>query len=222
MTPVASAKAKLSVNPNTFLTTVGKGKSIVSFPKKRPIFVQGDHCDAVYYIQTGKVKLTVFSSRGKEAVIGLWGEGDFFGDGCLAGQLVQLGTASTVTDCTLLRIDKEAMKRALHADQEFSDAFVAHLLTRNMRYEEDLLDQLFNSSEKRLARILLLLARFGKDGLAESTDIPDISQETLAEMVGTTRPRVTFFMNKFRRLGFIDYNGGLQVHSSLLSVVLHD
>jgi CRP/FNR family transcriptional regulator, cyclic AMP receptor protein len=221
MNPIASLKTN-RFDPGTFLNTIGTGKSIVSFLKKRTIFTQGEHCDAVYYIQTGKVKLTVVSSTGKEAVIGIWGKGDFFGDECLAGQLVQMGSASAITDCTLLRIEKEVMKRALHVDHQFSDMFVAHLLTRNIRYEEDLVDQLFNSSEKRLARILLLLARFGNEGLPEKTEIPEISQEMLATMVGTTRARVNFFMNKFRKLGFIHYNGGLQVHSSLLSVVLHD
>ena len=191
------------------------------FPKKQGIFVQGDTADAVFYIQTGKVKLTVVSQPGKEATIGILGEGDFFGEACLAGQPLRMLTATAMTDCSVLRIDKKAMMEALHREHELSDLFVAYLLARNVRYEEDLVDQLFNSSEKRLARILLLLAHFGKEGKPESV-VPKISQEMLAEMIGTTRSRVSFFMNRFRKLGFIHYNGGLQVHSSLLSVVLHD
>lgn len=191
------------------------------FQKKQTIFVQGDLADEVFYIQTGKVRLTVVSKIGKEATIGILGEGDFFGEGSLAGQALRMGSAIAMTDCAVLRIDKKAMMEALHREHEISDLFVAYLLARNIRYEEDLVDQLFNSSEKRLARILLLLARFGKEGVPE-TVVPKISQETLAEMVGTTRSRVSFFMNRFRNLGFIHYNGGLQVHSSLLNVVLHD
>jgi len=191
------------------------------FQKKRTIFAQGDLADAVFYIQTGKIKLTVVSKTGKEATIGILGEGDFFGEGSLAGQALRMGSATAMTDCNVLRIDRKAMMEALHREHEISDLFVAYLLARNIRYEEDLVDQLFNSSEKRLARILLLLARFGKEGVPE-TVVPKISQETLAEMVGTTRSRVSFFMNRFRKLGFIHYNGGLQVHSSLLNVVLHD
>ncbi len=191
------------------------------FPKKQGIFVQGDTADAVFYIQTGKVKLTVVAKPGKEATIGILGEGHFFGEACLAGQPLRMLTATAMTDCSVLRIDKKAMMEALHREHEFSDLFVAYLLARNVRYEEDLVDQLFNSSEKRLARILLLLAHFGKEGKPESV-VPKISQEMLAEMIGTTRSRVSFFMNRFRKLGFIHYNGGLQVHSSLLSVVLHD
>lgn len=193
--------------------------------KKEGIFTQGDEANAVFYIQTGRVKLTVVSKAGKEATIGLLNEGNFFGEGALAGQALRMGSASAVTDCDLLRIDKRAMMDALHREHAFSDLFVAYLLARNVRYEEDLVDQLFNSSEKRLARVLLLLAHFGKEGVPE-TVVPKISQESLAEMVGTTRSRVSFFMNRFRKLGFIHYaggiEGGLQVHSSLLNVVLHD
>jgi len=208
-------------DPKTFLATIGAGRKIVTFRKKRPIFAQGDACDAVFYIQTGKVRLTVVSKSGREATIGILSDGDFFGEGGLAGQTVRMGSASAMTDCTLLRIDKQAMIEALHREHALSDLFVAHLLARNIRYEEDLVDQLFNSSEKRLARVLLMLAHFGKEAVPE-TVVPKISQETLAEMVGTTRSRVSFFMNRFRKLGFIHYNGGLQVHSSLINVVLHD
>ena len=193
------------------------------FPKKQAIFAQGDAADTIFYIQQGKVRLTVVSEVGKEATLGILGEGDFFGEGGLAGQPLRMGSATAMTDCELLQIDKKAMMLALHREHTFSDLFVAYLLARNIRYEEDLVDQLFNSSEKRLARILLLLAHFGKEGVPQ-TVIPKISQETLADMIGTTRSRVSFFMNKFRKLGFVDYNGGsgLQVHSSLLNVVLHD
>jgi CRP/FNR family cyclic AMP-dependent transcriptional regulator len=208
-------------NPDTFLATIGDGRKIVSVPKKQMIFTQGDRADAVFYIQKGKVRLTVVSKAGKEATIGILNEGSFFGEGALAGQIVRMGSAAAMTDCELLRVDKKAMMDALHREHAFSDMFVAYLLARNVRYEEDLVDQLFNSSEKRLARVLLLLARFGKEGIPE-TVVPKISQETLAEMIGTTRSRVSFFMNRFRKLGFIHYNGGLQVHSSLLNVVLHD
>ena len=194
----------------------------MSFPKKQTIFAQGDVADEVFYIQEGKVRLTVVSKVGKEATLGILSQGDFFGEGVLAGQHLRMGSASAMTDCELLRIDKKAMMLALHREHTFSDLFVAYLLARNIRYEEDLVDQLFNSSEKRLARLLLLLAHFGKEGAPE-TIIPKISQETLAEMIGTTRSRVSFFMNRFRELGFLDYGeGGLQVHSSLLNVVLHD
>jgi CRP-like cAMP-binding protein len=210
-------------DPHAFLATIGEGRKFVFFPKRQTIFAQGDSADAVFYIQTGKVKLTVVSKTGKEATIGIVGEGNFFGEGSLAGQALRMGSATAMTDCAILRIDKKTMMEVLHREHEFSDLFVAYLLTRNIRYEEDLVDQLFNSSEKRLARILLLLAHFGKDGVHE-TVIPKISQETLAEMIGTTRSRVSFFMNRFRKLGFIDYEGGsgLQVHSSLLNIVLHD
>ena len=221
MTPVVAAKKLSKFNPTAFLSTMDGGRKIAAFPKKQPIFVQGDSSDAVFYIQKGKVRLTVVSESGKEATIGILNEGDFFGEGCLTGQALRLCSATAMTDCTVMRIDKESMMEVLHQEHAFSDMFVAHLLTRNIRYEEDLVDQLFNSSEKRLARILLLLAHFGKEGKPEGA-IPKISQETLAEMVGTTRPRVNFFMNKFRKLGLIRYDGGLEVHSSLLNVVLND
>jgi CRP/FNR family transcriptional regulator, cyclic AMP receptor protein len=195
------------------------------FPKKQSVFAQGDPADAVFYLQTGKVRLTVVSKNGKEATIGILSDGSFFGEGSLAGQPLRMGSATAMTDCAVLRIEKNAMVDALHREHTLSDLFVAYLLTRTIRYEEDLVDQLFNSSEKRLARILLLLAHFGKEGKQE-TLIPKMSQETLAEMVGTTRSRVSFFMNRFRKLGFINYagglEGGLQVHSSLLNIVLHD
>jgi CRP/FNR family transcriptional regulator, cyclic AMP receptor protein len=199
----------------------GDGRKTLAVPKKQTIFTQGDRPDGVFYIQTGKVRLTVVSKTGREATIGILNEGSFFGEGALAGQVPRMGSAAAMTDCELLRIDKQAMMGALHREHAFSDMFVAYLLARNIRYEEDLVDQLFNSSEKRLARVLLLLAHFGKEGKPEAV-VPKISQETLAEMVGTTRSRVSFFMNRFRKLGFIHYNGGLQVHSSLLNVVLHD
>ncbi len=221
MTPVAVAKNNRDFDPTTFLATIGEGRKMLSVPKKQIIFTQGDAADAVFYIREGKVRLTVVSKTGKEATIGILNERNFFGEGALAGQVLRMGSAAAMTDCELLRIDKKAMIDALHREQAFSDTFVAYLLARNIRYEEDLVDQLFNSSEKRLARILLLLAHFGKEGMPE-TVVPKISQETLAEMVGTTRSRVSFFMNRFRKLGFIHYNGGLQVHSSLLNVVLHD
>ena len=197
----------------------------MAVPDKQTIFAQGDGADAVFYIQKGKVRLTVVSKVGKEATIGILSEGSFFGEGALAGQALRMGSAAAMADCELLRVDKKAMMDALHREHTFSDMFVAYLLARNIRYEEDLVDQLFNSSEKRLARVLLLLAHFGKEDIPE-TVVPKISQETLADMVGTTRSRVSFFMNRFRKLGFIHYaggaEGGLQVHSSLLNVVLHD
>jgi CRP-like cAMP-binding protein len=221
--PVVKAKKLSRFDPKTFLSTLDGGRKIATFPKKQTIFVQGESSDAVFYIQNGKVKLTVVSETGKEATIGILNEGEFFGEGCLTGQPVRLGSATAMTDCSVMRIDKRAMMEVLHREHAFSDMFVAYLLTRNIRYEEDLVDQLFNSSEKRLARVLLLLAHFGKDGKPEVA-IPKISQETLAEMVGTTRSRVSFFMNRFRKLGFIDYQAGdaLRVHSSLLNIVLHD
>jgi CRP/FNR family cyclic AMP-dependent transcriptional regulator len=217
-----SAKISREFDPKEFLATIGEGRKVVSFPKKETIFAQGDAADAVFYIQEGKVRLTVVSKIGKEATLGILSAGEFFGEGGLAGQHLRMGSASAMTDCELLRIEKKAMMLALHREHKFSDLFVAYLLARNIRYEEDLVDQLFNSSEKRLARLLLLLAHFGKDGAPEIV-IPKISQETLAEMIGTTRSRVSFFMNRFRELGFLDYGeGGLQVHSSLLNIVLHD
>jgi len=217
-----SVKKKRDFDLKAFLATIGEGRKFVFVPKKQTIFAQGDPSDAVFYIQNGKVKLTVVSNDGKEATIGILSEGDFFGEGCLAAQSRRMGSATALTDAAVLRIEKSAMMRVLHREHALSDMFVAYLLARNIRYEEDLVDQLFNSSEKRLARILLLLAHFGKEGTPE-TVVPKIGQETLAEMVGTTRSRVSFFMNRFRKLGFIDYNSeGLQVHSSLLNVVLHD
>ena len=216
-----ATKKKRDFDPDKFLATIGEGRKVTSFRKKQTIFAQGDEADTVFYIQTGKIKLTVVSDKGKEATIAILNSRDFFGEGCLAGQPLRMGSATAITDCVLLKIDKKAISGALHREHAFSDVFVAYLLARNIRYEEDLVDQLFNSSEKRLARILLLLARFGKEGIPE-TIVPKISQEMLAEMVGTTRSRVNFFMNKFRKLGFIHYNGGLQVHNSLLNVILHD
>jgi CRP-like cAMP-binding protein len=223
MAPTAQPPKKREFDPKKFLATIGEGRTVVTFSKKQIIFAQGDTADVVFYIQGGKVRLTVVSKIGKEATLGILGEGEFFGEGGLAGQLLRMGSATAMTECEVLRIDKKAMMLALHREHTFSDLFVAYLLARNIRYEEDLVDQLFNSSEKRLARLLLLLAHFGKEGAPE-TVIPKMSQETLAEMIGTTRSRVSFFMNRFRMLGFIGYNGGsaLQVHSSLLNVVLHD
>ena len=223
MTPAVTTKKPSKFDPKTFLSTIDSGRKVAAFTKKQTIFAQGDSSDAVFYIQEGKVKLTVVSKSGKEATISILNKGNFFGEGCLTGQPVRLCSATALTDCSLMRIDKKSMMEVLHREHAFSDMFVAYLLTRNVRYEEDLVDQLFNSGEKRLARILLLLAQFGKDG-QQHVAIPTISQETLAEMVGTTRSRVSFFMNRFRKLGFIDYHGGdaLQVHSSLLNIVLHD
>ena len=220
---VAASERLVKFDTKTFLSTINGGRTIEAFPKKQTIFAQGDSSDAVFYIKEGRVKLTVVSQLGKEATIGILNEGDFFGEGCLTGQPLRLCSATAMTACSVMRIDKKSMVEVLHAEHAFSDMFVAYLLKRNIRYEEDLVDQLFNSSEKRLARVLLLLAHFGKEGVPE-TVIPKMSQETLAEMVGTTRSRVSFFMNRFRKLGFIDYHAGdaLQVHSSLLNVVLHD
>jgi CRP/FNR family transcriptional regulator, cyclic AMP receptor protein len=221
MTPVAAAKKRRRFNPQTFLSTIDGGRKKLTLPKKQKVFSQGDSADSVFYIQKGKVKLSVVAKGGKEATIGILNEGDFFGEGCLTGQAFRMCSAAAMIDSTVMRIDKKSMIDVIHREHAFSDMFVAYLLARNIRYEEDLVDQLFNSSEKRLARVLLLLARFGKEGKPEVA-IPKISQETLAEMVGTTRGRVNFFMNRFRKLGFVRYNGGLEVHSSLLSVVLHD
>ncbi len=211
----------LPFNPETFLTRVSKGRSVASYRRKQVVFAQGDPADAVFYLQKGRVKLTVVSKQGKEAIVALLGADEFFGEGCLAGRPFRMSTATATEDATVLRFRKKAMVRLLHADPKFSELFTTYLLSRNIRFEEDLVDQLFNSSEKRLARVLLLLAHFGKDGERELV-IPKISQETLAGMIGTTRSRVSHFMNKFRELGFIDYNGGLLVHSSLLNIVLHD
>src|ERR1700686_3662185 len=223
VTPGGPAKRLSKFDPQTFLSTINGGRKIEAVPKKQTIFAQGDSADAVFYIREGKVRLTVVSKIGKEATIGILNEGDFFGEGCLTGQPLRLCSATAMSDCSVMRIDKKSMIEVIHRERAFSDMFVAYLLTRNIRYEEDLVDQLFNSSEKRLARTLLLLAHFGKEGKPEIV-IPKISQESLAEMVGTTRSRVSFFMNRFRKLGFIDYDGGsgLQVHSSLLNIVLHD
>jgi len=209
-------------DPKTFLTQAGIGRTIRRFRRKQIVFSQGEPADAVFYLQEGRVRLSVLSKQGKEATITLLGPGDFLGEGCIADdQPVRMATATAVTDCSVLRIEKSEMLRTLHEEHGFSDMFVAYVVERHNRTQADLVDQLFNSSEKRLARALLILARFGKEGRSE-TLIPNISQETLAEMIGTTRSRVNFFMNRFRKLGFIDYNGGLQVHSSLLSVVLHE
>jgi CRP-like cAMP-binding protein len=221
VTPVVAGKKLSKFDPKTFLSTLNGGRKIEAVLKKQTIFTQGDSSDAVFYIKEGRVKLTVVSQIGKEATIGILNKGDFFGEGCLTGQPFRLCSATAMTDCSMMKIDKKSMVEVLHRENSFSDMFVAYLLSRNIRYEEDLVDQLFNSSEKRLARILLLLAHFGKDGKPEVA-IPKISQETLAEMVGTTRGRVSFFMNRFRKLGFVRYNGGLEVHPSLLNVVLHD
>jgi CRP/FNR family transcriptional regulator, cyclic AMP receptor protein len=203
-----------------FLAKIGDGKTLLKARSKKRLFSQGDVADAVFYIQQGKVKLSVESQGGKEAVIAVLGPSEFFGEACLATQSIRLSTATAMEDSTVVRIAKSAMIRVLHEEPVFSELFMTHLLTRNIRIEGDLVDQLFNSSEKRLARILLLLANFGKESKTES--VPKVSQETLAAMVGTTRSRVSFFMNKFRKLGLIEYNGGLHVHSSLLNIVLHD
>ena len=208
-------------NPQSFLTKVGQGKTLLQARKHQQIFSQGAVADAVFYIQAGQVRLSILSQQGKEAVVAMLEQGSFLGEGCLAGQLVCMATATAVENSTLVRIDKQAMIRVLHDDPAFSELFLAYLLSRNIRIQEDLVDQLFNSSEKRLARVLLLMAHFGKEGKSEAI-IPKISQEVLAEMVGTTRSPVSFFMNKFRKLGFLEYNGGVHVHSSLLNIVLHD
>jgi CRP-like cAMP-binding protein len=220
---MAAAQKTSKFDTKTFLSTFNGGRKIKAFSKKQTIFAQGELSDAVFYIKDGKVRLTVVSKTGKEATIGILNEGAFFGEGCLTGQRLRLCSATAMGDCSVMRIEKKSMMEVLHREHDFSDMFVAYLLARNIRYEEDLVDQLFNSSEKRLARTLLLLAHFGKEGNHE-TVIPKMSQESLAEMIGTTRSRVSFFMNRFRKLGFIDYDGGrgLQVHSSLLHIVLHD
>jgi CRP/FNR family transcriptional regulator, cyclic AMP receptor protein len=208
-------------DPTALMTKIGNGKSTREYRNKQVIFSQGDVADAVFYVESGKIKLTVVSTRGKEAVIGVLETGSFFGEGCLAGQPLRMATAVTVGACTLIQLPKTSMNRLLHRAPEFAEHFIAYLLSRNVRIEEDLVDQLFNSSEKRLARILLLLAHFGKESKPESV-IPKVSQETLAAMIGTTRSRVSYFMNRFRKLGFIHYNGGLSVHRALLTVVLRD
>jgi CRP-like cAMP-binding protein len=213
--------AKLPFDANIFLTKIGDGRSIIDYTSGQIIFTQGDPADAIFYIQKGKVKLTVVSKPGREAVLAILGTGDFFGESCLVAQLLCMKSATAIGDSTIMRVEKQAMIRLLRQEPAFSELFMTHLLSRNIRIEEDLMDQLFNSSEKRLARILLLLANFGKEAKPEPL-IAKISQETLAEMIGTTRSRVSFFMNKFRKLGFIEYNGGLHVHSSLLNVILLD
>ena len=218
-------KAKLPFDPKVFLSKVDGGRAISDYRKDQIVYTQGEPADSVFYIRSGKVKKTVVSEQGKEAVVALLGTGDFFGEGCLTGQSLRLSTVSAMTECVIVRISKADITRVIHEEPAFAELFIAHLLARNSRVEEDLVDHLFNSSEKRLARVLLMLARFGKEGVPE-TVVPKISQETLAAMVGTTRSRVSFFMNRFRKMGFIDYaggeDGGLQVHSSLLNVVLHD
>lgn len=216
-----TTKRQLTFDPKAFLAHVGKGRSIASYDKGQIIFSQGDPADAVFYVQKGKVKVTVVSEQGKEAVVAMLGRTEFFGEGCLAGQVKRISTVEAMTDAVISRLDKKEILRVIHEEPAFSELFIAHLLSRAVRVEADLVDQLFNSSEKRLARLLLLLANFGKDGQPEPM-IAKISQETLAQMIGTTRARVSFFMNKFRKLGFISYNGGIQVHSSLLNAVLHD
>lgn len=218
---IIAKKALHAFDPQAFLATVSQGRSVVEYRKGSVVFQQASPADAVFYIQKGKIKISVASKQGKEAVVALLGPGEFFGEGCLIGQPLRLATAKAMTDSEVLRVGKAEMIRVLHDEPSFGELFIAHLLTRNSRVEEDLVDQLFNSSEKRLARTLLLLANFGKDGGPQPITTP-MSQETLAEIIGTTRPRVSHFMNKFRKLGFIHYNGHLQIHSSLLSVLLRD
>jgi len=213
--------AKDEFDPKAFLAKVGAGKTILKFEKNHNVFEQGGVADAVFYIQKGSVKLTVLSDQGKEAVVGILEPGQFFGEGCLNGHPLRIATTTAMEECVITSITKESMIATLHTEPKFSELFMAYLLTRNSRVEEDLIDQLFNSSEKRLARLLLLLAHFGKEGSPQPIN-PSISQETLAEMIGTTRSRVSFFMNKFRKLGLISYNGKIEVHNSLLSAVLHD
>jgi len=220
--PKANAKPQRprGFDPQRFLAKVGAGRTAAKYRPNTQVFSQGEGADAVFYIQEGHVKLSVVSRQGKEAVIAILGAGDFFGEGCLAGQLTRMASAAAMSECSIVRLEKAALVRALR-EPAFSEMFLMHVLSRNIRFEADLVDQLFNSSEKRLARVLLLLAHFGKAGEPQKV-IPKISQETLAEVIGTTRSRVSFFMNRFRKLGFIHYNGGLEVHSSLLNVVLHD
>jgi CRP/FNR family transcriptional regulator, cyclic AMP receptor protein len=214
-------EGKHPFDPKVFLSKVNGGRAISDYRKDQIVYRQGDPADSVFYIQSGRIKATVVSELGKEAVIALLGSDDFFGEGCLAGQPLRLATVSAMTHCVIVRIAKADITRVIHDEPAFAELFISHLLARNGRVEEDLVDQLFNSSEKRLARVLLLLANFGKEGRPEPI-LAKISQETLAEMIGTTRSRVSFFMNKFRELGLIDYNGHIEVHSSLLNVVLHD
>ena len=220
-TVMAKQEKKVPFDPKVFLATVNGGRSISKYRKDQTVFSQGKPADAVFYIQKGKVKITVVSEQGKEAVVAVLGPDEFCGEGCLTGQPVRLATATAITECEIMRLEKAVMVRVLHEEPAFSEMFVSHLLARTIRVEADLVDQLFNSSEKRLARALLLLANFGKDGRPEPI-IAKVSQETLAEMIGTTRSRVSFFMNKFRKLGLIDYNGQIEIHTSLLNVVLHE
>jgi CRP/FNR family cyclic AMP-dependent transcriptional regulator len=214
-------KGRLTFDPKSFLSKIGIGRTINDYGDNQKIFSQGDLSDAIFYIQKGKVKITVVSQQGKEAVVGILGPGDFFGESCLIGQRQRAAAVTTLSKCSIVRLEKAAATKVIHDEPEFAGLFLAYLLNRNMRIEEDLVDQLFNSSEKRLARVLLLLANFGKDGKPDKV-IPKMSQETLAEIVGTTRPRISFFMNKFRKMGFIKYNGEMEVHSSLLNVILQD
>jgi CRP/FNR family transcriptional regulator, cyclic AMP receptor protein len=219
--PPTKRKAQKPFDPKVFLAKANGGRTISSYEKNKIVYAQGDPADSVFYIHDGKVKITVVSQQGKEAVVAILGADEFCGEGCLTGQLRRVATATALTECKIMKLDKAEIVRVLHDEPAFSEMFIAHLLARTIRVEEDLVDQLFNSSEKRLARALLLLANFGKEGRPEPI-IAKVSQETLAEMIGTTRSRVSQFMNKFRQLGFIDYNGTIKVHSSLLSVVLHD
>src|ERR1700681_1034268 len=212
---------KLPFDPKTFLAKVGGGKTVYKYRKDQIVFSQGELADAVFYLQQGKIKLTVVSEQGKEAVVAILGPGHFFGEGCLNGHPLRVATTRAVNECVITRLEKATMIATLHNETEFSEVFISYLLTRNSRVEEDLVDQLFNSSEKRLARLLLLLANFGKEGRPEPI-VGKFSQETLAEMIGTTRSRVSFFLNKFRKLGYIDYNGKIEVHNSLLNVILYD
>jgi CRP/FNR family cyclic AMP-dependent transcriptional regulator len=218
---MVKAQLPKAFDPKHFLSRIGRGRSVANFLPNDRIFTQGDPANAVFYIQEGRVKVTVVSRQGKEAVIAILGPGDFFGEGCLPGQVTRMASATAMSECSIMRLEKAALIRVLREEPDFSEMFLMHVLSRNIRIEADLVDQLFNSSEKRLARVLLLLANFGKAGEPQAV-IPKISQETLAEIVGTTRSRVSFFMNRFRKMGFIDYNGGLEVHSSLLNVILHD
>jgi CRP/FNR family cyclic AMP-dependent transcriptional regulator len=214
-------KRTTPLNPKTLITRVSEGRSIATYRRHQVIFSQGDPADAVFYVQKGRVRLAVVSKQGKEAIVGLIGTDEFFGEGCLAGQPIRMSTAAATEDATILRLQRTAMVRLLRSDPKFSGLFTGHLLSRNVRFEADLVDQLFNSSETRLARVLLLLTHFGKDGKQE-TVIPQISQEALAEMIGTTRSWVSHYMNKFPKFGFIEYNGGMRVHSSLFNIVLYD
>ena len=218
---MAAKSNPVAFDPREFLARVGEGKTIVEYKKDDVVFAQGDAADTIYYVQKGRLKVVVISEQGKEAVVGMLEPGQFFGEGCLNGHLLRIATTTAMDECLVTAIAKTAMLATLHGEPKFSELFMAHLLTRNSRIESDLIDQLFNSSEKRLARLLLLLANFGKEGRPQPIS-PNISQETLAEMIGTTRSRVSFVMNKFRKLGFISYNGKIEVHSALLTAVLYD